>query len=72
VLKMLNVSNETVKATGEGSGVAIDQKSGSQLSWADRKRQPFQTRVARIITCSRLFLTHQFSLSSRVFFAVPG
>jgi hypothetical protein len=33
MLKMLKVSNETVEATGEGWGVAIDQTSESQLSW---------------------------------------
>jgi hypothetical protein len=38
VLKRLKVSSETVEATGEGEVVAIDQGSGSQLFWIDRKR----------------------------------
>jgi hypothetical protein len=33
MLKVSQVSNETVEATGEGQGVAIDQRSESQLSW---------------------------------------
>ena len=70
MLKMLKVSNETVEATGEGYGVAIDQRSENQLSWG--RTEPFQTQDAGIVTCSRLFLTHHFSLSRRAFFADPA
>jgi len=72
MLKVLQVSNETVEATGEGQGVAIDQRSESQLSWGRPEKGAIQTQGAGIVTCSRLFLTHHFSLIRRAFFAVPA
>jgi hypothetical protein len=70
VSKRLKVSNETVDATGQHYGVL--SAAGKSNCPGSTGKVAISSRGAGIITCSRLFLTHRFSLGCRVFSAVPA
>ncbi len=69
-LSGMKVSKETVDATGSTLWCAIS--CGKSNCPGSTGKVAISTRGAGIITCSRLFLTHRFSLGCRVFSAVPA